>query len=128
LQTNITASFITPPSNVERVIGSFNLFLVITLAWALDWVARFVIETTYGGSIPGSGPYAILMAIFGLYAVFLPTVRAPVFGVNEKVAAVLLLASIGIIDGFRLWLPVAVGFIAFLITAPFFYPVTVKSS
>jgi hypothetical protein len=93
-----------------------------------DLLTRIFVEQNCGESIPQSGPYTVLMALFRLYAVFFPTVWASWFGVNEKVTEILLIWVVAAIDDVRSELPVAVGFVVFLFTAPLLSPVSAKSS
>jgi hypothetical protein len=113
---------------IENVIGSLWFLFVVALAYSSDWFVRFLVEQKMGGLIPGSGPYAVMMALSGLYAVFLPTMKGVWIGVNEKVVVLVGLISVVVVDGLRSLLPMAVGFVVFLVTAPLFYPVAVKNS
>jgi hypothetical protein len=76
----------------------------------------------FGVRISSSGPYAIISALFGLYAVFLPTARSASLGANEKLASLVLIVGVGIVDDFHAWISVVIGFAVFLLIAPFCFP------
>jgi hypothetical protein len=62
---------------------------------------RGFLEHTLSIAISGSRPYLVLAAFFGLYAVFVATVRNKLLAANEKVLSRILLFAIGILDEFR---------------------------
>jgi hypothetical protein len=112
--------------HLEHVIGSLNFFFVLSFSYLADLAFRVFLERTFSIAISASGPYAVLAALFGLYSVFVPTVRARLMAVNEKVLALILFMAIGILDDFRALACVAVGFVVFLLTGPFCFPSPTK--
>jgi hypothetical protein len=118
----ITLLLLYTVRHIEHVIGSLRVFFVLISAALSDAAGRLLLRHLVGVRMSSSGPYAVVAALFGLYAVFLPTARSSWLGVNEKVLSLVLIGAVGVIDDFRAWISVLIGFAVFLLVAPLCFP------
>lgn len=102
--------------HVEYVVGSFKIFIVVLLSYLVDAGVRTLCLSKLGTQIAGSGPYTILLCIYCIYCVMMPTVKSRFIGSNEKIALLCLFAVIVFVDGVTAGIPLLCGFIVFLIT------------
>jgi hypothetical protein len=118
----ITLLLLYTVKHIEHVIGSLRVLFVIGASAVADAAGRYTLANLAGVRIAASGPYAMVAALFGLYAVFLPTARSSWLGVNEKRMTMTMIIAVGIIDDFGAWISVGIGFAVFLLAAPLCFP------
>lgn len=101
---------------VEHVIGSFKTFLVVLTSYLVDAGVRTLAPWKLGTKIAGSGPYAILVCVFCLYCVMMPTVKGRFIGSNEKLTLLCLFAVLVFASGVTVTVSLGCGFLVFVIT------------
>jgi hypothetical protein len=108
--------------HLEHVISTKKCVTVSLLACEIDWLCRMLLCGLFKVIEMSSGPYTVVTTLLCLYCVFLPTVRAHLLPINEKVLLVGLLFATSLLNKLTVYFLVAIGFVVFLVSAPFCFP------
>jgi hypothetical protein len=106
--------------HLELIIGTFATLWLAVISLTADFLTRVFLSSHYQIERAGSGPYALMMTLFSLYCIYMPTVNAYLIAANEKVVLLAFLLCSVVFDTPLSLIPLFVGFLVFVLVAPLF--------